>query len=1415
MSDRVFSIVGAVVGAVIGAYVGGVSGAVEGFEIGYTIGSVVDSSNAKINVEGPRLSDTKFTFSSNGAWIPRIYVRAGGIGGNIVDSTDLEEVDVTTETSGKGGPTTVTNTPTYRASFRVRICLSNGDRNLSRIWANANLLWSRTTETDAVSVVASGATVGQIIVYQGAMDQMPDPTQEGMHGVGNVPAHRGYLDVMFVDFDLTKFSNNVEATQLTFEVVQKPATPTEKLVNVGAAPIIYRARRMWRYVAFTPGGGDVNVASLRVEEDVFDGSGFLTVGNFATSDEPLLEADPANPDNLVHAHAFEPTGTLIANPAFPNLPPLVWVFERSSHVEDIITGSDPPVVTPITIDDGDGSVNLYDPLGDFVSRIDVFLPIATYRAAWPISGGETSDHIVAVGPVGYAFSEIRPRTNLSGASGMAASWLKIAPSASAIPFTATYDDERIVGILLEARFAYILTISNDATTIANKQYKCHVIDCAPTDGSAPAELVVLQGPANILSSGLVPGFSAHLDMMNQGGQLVVISNGVARFKWDVSGLPSVIDSDATVLDMTSRLDQYGQTLIYTNDDNYLQYGVFSTLFGPDTDPSSPTFHYFPTILLTQLVDPDAGTPLSEVIEEIITTETAVENNSIAFINLPDEILCKGYIVTRQTSPRVAVDYLREPYRIDVSSAIYPIKFIRRGGDLTRTLSIDDLGAKAGNDGDAPDAVQFGDADPTTLSKAILLKYTRRDSANYDVGLAIARRETVAGQATVTLDATALMLSDQEAVDLAELALADAQLSGSTANFSTLYKHVDLEEADVVQIPDDFKPMRVRIQTKSDRGGMCDWTAVKDDADSLAPFAPASSGITAGHSVGVSPLSRVDILNLPMLRADDDEPGWYAFTYPTRNDGYPGADDYDSISTSPNKFATTSSGQKPRGFSITALPNYTGVAFDTGATIDVQFPSGVSLETVSRPDIYANKNIFLIGAEIVGVRKTTLISTADDGSTVWRLHGGILRGMRDTRGAISSHLVGELVYLLNTDTLRRNRTASTAGTAVKNITTGAVTKGRTTNDLAAFATTGTNTSQALVAFDPFRIGYGVTSDGGLLVHWNRRTRIPTTFLTTAPLGEPSESYRVDFSSTEDFANGRSFFVSSPRLRLSAVDVALLPAGYSIRVKMIESGSGTTPLTTGTGTGPIPTNPDLGPMPSDVPNLLFKLDPGAPLGATIEFVQTAPGVVGPQWEAFAIPDLGTVASFGTFISSPGIVDGRFQFPDPLQSQITAINQDSLVPQADRFNLGGLDWTFSIEAAISSRTFLPNPTFGNVDDKAKLLERTISNFDNLPGLWHWECTLINDGQGGQTRDSGIVSFYLPDFPSKILRTAPAMNDGVNRVYSVSRRGTSMYLGVNGRIVDQVDGVVGDLTDVAGYPSPKFGPIRGTMGVITITTS
>ena len=266
-----------IIGAGIGAMIGGPTGAEIGWTLGSMAGNEIDPTKQPTQY-GPRLSDLNVQSSAYGSPIPEMF-GSMRLAGNIIWSSGLKEHKHESGGGKKsGGQSSVTYT--YTASFAVGLGVGPVG-GIRRIWADSTLLLDLSTSAGAEKLLSNpyvhvgGATgaletdiqkkrvsigvpdTGQLYqgltLYLGTETQMPDPVIEAVEGVGNVPAHRGLVYLVFQDLQLKNYGNRIP--NITVEVVQEGTasvgTATENYAEVPSSWYLAHAGGMptslWSY----------------------------------------------------------------------------------------------------------------------------------------------------------------------------------------------------------------------------------------------------------------------------------------------------------------------------------------------------------------------------------------------------------------------------------------------------------------------------------------------------------------------------------------------------------------------------------------------------------------------------------------------------------------------------------------------------------------------------------------------------------------------------------------------------------------------------------------------------------------------------------------------------------------------------------------------------------------------------------------------------------------------------------------------------------------------------------------------------------------------------------------------------------------------------------------------------------------
>lgn len=185
--------IGTVVGYVVGSYFGVPQlGAFIGGEIGGYIDPQV--------IKAPSIGDAQRQTSQAGMPIPKCYGHTPPFAPTLIDGDKVARKVKRKQKQGKGTPTIV-ESEGFIATRAFLMC--EGEiKGVARITRNGKLVYS-TQEGDDLAA-DSTAFAAQLTIYLGTETQMPDPSLEALHGVGNTHAYRGRAYFVVRDDDETQ-----------------------------------------------------------------------------------------------------------------------------------------------------------------------------------------------------------------------------------------------------------------------------------------------------------------------------------------------------------------------------------------------------------------------------------------------------------------------------------------------------------------------------------------------------------------------------------------------------------------------------------------------------------------------------------------------------------------------------------------------------------------------------------------------------------------------------------------------------------------------------------------------------------------------------------------------------------------------------------------------------------------------------------------------------------------------------------------------------------------------------------------------------------------------------------------------------------------------------------------------------------
>jgi hypothetical protein len=373
--------------------------------------------------------------------------------------------------------------------------------------------------------------------------------------------------------------------------------------------------------------------------------------------------------------------------------------------------------------------------------------------------------------------------------------------------------------------------------------------------------------------------------------------------------------------------------------------------------------------------------------------------------------------------------------------------------------------------------------------------------------------TTGSEQVIELDIP-VALTDQRAADAAQILLTEAWVARNQRKFSTTRKWSHLEPGDIVSLVTPAANFGVRIVRKSESGPLVNFEAV--DHSGIVYSATATPGLTPpGVGITLPAMTHLEVMNLPALRADDDDRGVYAAVFALGGSRWTGA----AVERRPINGTTWDyqlsiyiSGTLGR--TVTALPNWSGPnAWDMNSQFDVELLSG-TLSSVTDVAVLNGANVACIGDEVVQFRDATLIS-----GTTYRLKG-LLRARLATNDVATSHVAGERFVLLTPQSIRRIQVdaidergqwtyvASTLG-------------GR--RDISYYQTV-RHEGRALRPLSPVLLSAVRGANNVYVIRWTRRARINAAWEDggDVPLDEGKEVYDVEVTTTS--GDIRIFYLS---------------------------------------------------------------------------------------------------------------------------------------------------------------------------------------------------------------------------------------------------------------------------------------------------
>ncbi|WP_148716502.1 phage tail protein [Chitinolyticbacter meiyuanensis] len=393
-------------------------------------------------------------------------------------------------------------------------------------------------------------------------------------------------------------------------------------------------------------------------------------------------------------------------------------------------------------------------------------------------------------------------------------------------------------------------------------------------------------------------------------------------------------------------------------------------------------------------------------------------------------------------------------------------------------------------------LQLTRADETTVPCRIIVRY--QDVArDYQIGVQASRPLSgIGSQQVVTLDLP-MVLSGDEAKQLAEIRLRNAHTERNGGTFAVPLSFVALEPADVVMLQGrDGSQLKMRITQATFDGAKVDIAAVLEDSI-YTSSAMGDSGVFPDQEVGFAGPTDFLLLDIAPLRdADGAEPTLYVAAAGVL-DAWRGAMLYRSADSSSWSLVQGITVAACYGTTQTVLGSWTVGQIDITNTVRVRVNG--ELESFPMDQLLARRDVgaYLVGDEIIQAANATLIS---DG--VYDL-SHLIRGQQGTGNTVGTHQAGERVVLLDTRLSQSTIPLAALGQSL-HFRADSITADVGSGDVEIIAPV----DATIRPLAPAHL-YAPSNGNDYAVRWTRCARINNTWRNggDVPLDETTEVYRV--------------------------------------------------------------------------------------------------------------------------------------------------------------------------------------------------------------------------------------------------------------------------------------------------------------------
>lgn len=1093
-----------IAGTIIGAYFGGSVGASVGSLAGSLLGSVLFPTKLPTQT-GPRLTDTSSTASTVGTPIPRGWGTFPA-SGCIIWQGDYKEVDEKSEVGGKGAPSQTVETPTYFQSFAIGINdgLIGGIRVM---WANGKPIYDRrpkggtdthgTAETDQqykARMAASNQLESQFTLYLGTEDQLTDPTMEAVFGVGNISAFRGLAYIVFTDWQNKPEDGMRMPASWRFEVYNEATATDDDGSNYSIDILDPWVAQLY---PLNP-QGLYQFVVRQIDQDAYNNS--------------VLDGHPFDFTTVYNTLADAQATAGFTLKKYGNNADCSVYIDYSLSPDNAIS----PVISML----GGPIVTAYDPVHDplFVDlHFNIKTPqqyyLNTQFTAPPNAG--TGVEFANSGAVFWTTNSLWETSSVPGS-------VDIFPG----PFPPA-NSGYTHGSRYGSYFWYYEL--NDLVIKAQRVPRAPKDPCDTGTPVPGLDGWVIDSDAQLVKCGTwikvttpIPPSAIYNSLCLQKFQ-----NDNVKVYYPLN--PCLPTDHPDALNEQMWTDAYLKAVKKGLMKPGMTYQAGGTTGLDGTLYPSLEDHYYQRQLT--LESKTTGVVAVSQIVSDICKEAGLTDADIDVSEVTG-IFVIGYIRSNVMSARDAISPLAQGCFFDGIESNGKITTRRRGQSIVKTLTRDDLGAYVTNGDDQPPTrMQSVDSQDVDLPRSIRVHYLAQsrdyDPSEQDSPL----RVDTSAVNDVDLQLP-IVLSDDQAKQIAEKIWASSWAE-RTGYATTLDQapHLDLEAADCIAAPIDGEVVRLRITSVTDSiPATRAIQLVVDDAASFVSYAVASQVPVNNQQLSIVTPAAALLMDLPLLRDQDNDAGFYTALYGLLPDVFKAASLYRSVDGGGNfQRLISSNSSAVTGTVVNAVLRGPTTIIDHGNKILVElYDTQDTLDSITYDTLLGGGNAIAIGEddrwEIVQFQTATHVV-----DNLYEL-SDLLRGRRGTEWAVGTSQPGDSFVVLS-GIVRTQLDISQLNRSFVYKPVGA---GSTLDSTQSINFTGEGV--ALVPFSPAYIT--ATRDqisGDWVFSWLRRGRIGQTLQSgkDVALSEFDEDYEVDVINPADGTIARTLSISQPTATYTGV------------------------------------------------------------------------------------------------------------------------------------------------------------------------------------------------------------------------------------------------------------------------------------------